>query len=103
MNPDFRDLLVIFNARTVEYLVVGGYAVAAHGHVRATKDLDIWVKPDLSNAQQAHQSIQEFGAPLHGLTVEDLAHPGIIFQIACLPFESISLQPSRESSLSKRG
>jgi hypothetical protein len=40
--PDFEDLLSTFNAQGVEYLVVGGHALAAHGHVRATKDLDVW-------------------------------------------------------------
>ena len=50
MNPDFRDLLVEFNAQGVEYLVVGAHALAAHGHVRATKDLDVWVRPDVERA-----------------------------------------------------
>jgi len=85
MNPDFRDLLAIFTARAVDYLVVGGYAVAAHGHVRATKDLDVWVRPELTNAARAYEAIQEFGAPLHDLTVEDLARPGVIFQIGVPP------------------
>jgi len=44
MSPDFKDLLSGFNARGVEYLVVGAYALAAHGHVRATRDLDVWVR-----------------------------------------------------------
>jgi hypothetical protein len=50
MNQDFRDLLAEFNAHGVEYLVVGAHALAAHGHVRATKDLDVWVRPDAANA-----------------------------------------------------
>jgi hypothetical protein len=40
VSPDFRDLLSAFNAHRVEYLVVGAHALAAHGHVRATGDLD---------------------------------------------------------------
>lgn len=44
MNPDFRDLLAEFNAHGVEFLVVGAHALAAHGLVRATKDLDVWVR-----------------------------------------------------------
>ena len=85
MNPDFRDLLATFNARNVEYLVVGGYAVAAHGYVRATKDLDVWVKPEPGNAAHVLEALQEFGAPLHDLTVDDLARPGLIFQIGVPP------------------
>lgn len=45
VNQDFRDLFAEFNAREIDYLVVGAYALAVHGHVRATKDLDIWVRP----------------------------------------------------------
>jgi len=53
VNPDFKELLLAFNAHNVEYLIVGAHALAAHGHVRATKDLDLWVRPQQSNAQTA--------------------------------------------------
>jgi hypothetical protein len=72
MNPDFRDLLAAFNARGVEFLIVGAHALAAHGLVRATKDLDIWVRPDPNNAARVIDALVDFGAPLHDLTVEDL-------------------------------
>lgn len=67
MNQDFRDLLSAFNAHGVEYLVVGGHAVAAHGHVRATKDLEVWVRPDLANGDRVLRALTAFGAPLSGL------------------------------------
>jgi len=51
-QPDFRELLALFNAHHVEYLVVGGYALAFHGAPRFTGDLDIFVKPDATNAQR---------------------------------------------------
>ena len=41
MSPDFKELLSVFNAHRVDYLVVGAHALAAHGHVRATGDLDV--------------------------------------------------------------
>jgi hypothetical protein len=85
MNPDFRDLLALFNAHGVDYLVVGGYAVAAHGHVRATKDLDVWVRPSPVNAPHVIRALVEFGAPLHDLTEADLSSPGIVFQIGVPP------------------
>jgi uncharacterized nucleotidyltransferase DUF6036 len=85
MNPDFRDLLAAFNARGVEFLIVGAYALAAHGFVRATKDLDVWVKPESSNANRVLAALNDFGAPLHDLSVDDLAHPGLIFQIGVDP------------------
>lgn len=56
MSPDFKDLLSAFNARGVEYLVVGAYALAAHGRVRATGDLEL-----------------------------DLQRPGLVFQIGVAP------------------
>jgi hypothetical protein len=85
MNPDFRDLLAAFNAHGVEFLVVGAYALAAHGLVRATKDLDVWVRPDAGNAERVIAALVEFGAPLHDLTVDDLSRPGLIFQIGVEP------------------
>jgi hypothetical protein len=85
MNPDFRDLLAAFNAHGVDYLVVGAYALAAHGHVRATKDLDLWVRPTPINAPHVLLALREFGASLHDLTEADLSRPGIIFQIGVPP------------------
>jgi hypothetical protein len=85
MNQDFRDLLAEFNAHGVEYIVVGAHALAAHGHVRATKDLDVWVRPELANATRVIAALQAFGAPLQDLTESDLAAAGTIF--ACEPIE----------------
>jgi hypothetical protein len=85
MNPDFRDLLAEFNAHGVEFLVVGAHALAAHGLVRATKDLDVWVRPAPENAARVIAALRTFGAPLHDLTAEDLTRPGLIFQIGVDP------------------
>lgn len=85
MNPDFRDLLAAFTARGVEFLVVGAHALAAHGLIRATKDLDVWIRPEPRNARRVLGALVEFGAPLHDLTTEDLSRPGLIFQIGVAP------------------
>lgn len=85
MNRDFRDLLAEFNAHGVEYLVVGAHALAAHGHVRATKDLDVWVRPEAANARRVIAALRSFGAPLHDLRDADLATPGVVFQIGVAP------------------
>jgi hypothetical protein len=85
VNRDFRDLLAEFNARGVEFLVVGAHALAAHGHVRATKDLDVWVKPSAENASRVLAALGYFGAPLLDLTEQDLTEPGLIFQIGVAP------------------
>ena len=85
MNRDFIELLAAFNAHAVEYIVVGAHALAAHGHVRATKDLDVWVRPSPANAIKVFEALVEFGAPLHDLTEEDLSTQGTVFQIGVPP------------------
>lgn len=85
MNRDFRDLLSAFNAEGVDFLVVGAHALAAHGHVRATKDLDVWVRPTPENAERVLAGIRAFGAPVHDLTAADLSQPGLVFQIGVAP------------------
>lgn len=85
MNPDFKELLAEFNAQDVEYLVVGAHALAAHGHVRATKDLDVWVRSTPDNAAKVFQALASFGAPLQELSVKDLTQPGLVFQIGVPP------------------
>jgi len=85
LSPDFKELLLAFNAHNVEYLVVGAHALAAHGHVRATKDLDVWVRPTQQNAQRVLKALLDFGAPLGDLSIEDLSKPGTIFQIGIPP------------------
>ena len=85
MNPDFKELLLAFDAHNVEYLIVGAHALAAHGHVRATKDLAVWVRPDDSTAEKVLQALSDFGAPLGELTVDDLSKTETIFQIGLPP------------------
>ena len=51
MYPDFKELFAVFNAHGVKYLIVGGYAVSFHAQPRATKDIDLLIKPDDDNAE----------------------------------------------------
>lgn len=85
LNQDYKELLCALNAHAVEFLVVGAHALAAHGHVRATKDLDVWVRADPANAQRLLAALESFGAPTHTLTEGDFARPGITFQIGVAP------------------
>ena len=85
MSPDFRDLLFAFNAHGVEYLVVGAQALAAHGRVRATGDLYVWVRPEAANAKRVIEALRVFGAPLQDLKETDLTRPGTVFQIGVAP------------------
>jgi len=75
MFPDFKELLSAFNAHSVKYLIVGGYAVSFHAQPRATKDLDIFIKADPANAEAAFAALVSFGAPLDSIGIEDLANP----------------------------
>ncbi len=65
---DFKEFLKLLNAKGVRYLVVGGYAVAYHGYVRPTADLDIWAEPDRSNAEKLVMVVGEFGFALPEVT-----------------------------------
>jgi hypothetical protein len=85
VHSDFSDLLSTFNAHGVDYLVVGAHALAAHGHVRATKALDVWVRPSAANATKVLRALAAFGAPLADLSESDLSAPGLIFQLGVPP------------------
>jgi hypothetical protein len=85
VNQDFVDLLRAFADHDVEAIVVGAHALAAHGHVRATKDLDVWIRPTPENAARAYAALAAFGAPLTELVVDDLCAAGTVFQIGVAP------------------
>lgn len=85
LNPDFRDMLSELNAAGAKYLVVGAYALAAHGLPRATGDIDIWVEPTPENARRVVVALAKFGAPLDQISEGELSTPGIVFQIGVPP------------------
>ena len=68
-----------------EFLIVGAYALAAHGHPRATGDIDVWVRRSDDNAKRVWRALVRFGAPLADLKLEDLKTPDLIFQIGVEP------------------
>jgi len=68
---------------------VGAHALAAHGHVRATKYLDVWVRPEADNAKRVIAALKSFGAPLHDLTDADLIVPVSFFRSASFRYESM--------------
>jgi len=61
---DFQDFLRLLNANAIRYLVIGGYAVAYHGHVRYTGDLDIFVELSTDNAERIVRALRQFGFDL---------------------------------------
>ena len=80
-NRDYKDLLSCFIAAEVRFLLVGGYALAFHGHVRATKDIDVWVEPTPDNGQRVWTALANFGAPLDRLSPADFADSRTVVQI----------------------
>jgi len=85
MYQDFKELLSILNDHKVEYLIVGGYAVSFHAQPRATKDLDVLIKPDMANATALYRALEKFGAPLEGLTPGDFIEQGSFFRMGTPP------------------
>lgn len=85
LNEDYRDMLRALLDEKVDFLLVGAYALAAHGYPRATMDIDIWVMPSPDNAKAVLRAVRRFGAPLHKLTQADLEKEGTVFQIGVAP------------------
>ena len=85
LNEDYKDMLHALSDEKVKFLLVGAYALAAHGYPRATMDIDIWIMPSPQNADAVLRALGSFGAPLHNLTREDLQKDGTIFQIGVAP------------------
>ena len=61
LPQDFKELFQLLNSKKIEYLVVGGYAVAFHGHPRATGDIDVWIAMSEDNAHKTVEALNEFG------------------------------------------
>jgi hypothetical protein len=84
-RPDFKELLASLNARRVDDLIVGGYAVAFHGAPRYTRDLYILVRADQGNAERLVQALDAFGFGNLGLTPRDFVAPDRVVQLGVPP------------------
>ena len=85
VQPDFKELLALFNDHRVSYLIVGGYALAFHGAPRFTGDLDILIKPDHENASRIVAALDAFGFASLGLTESDFEQPDQVIQLGVAP------------------
>ena len=85
LGKDFREFVALLNANRVEYLIVGAYAVGAHGHPRYTGDLDVWVRPTPGNSRNVVAAINAFGFESFGLGLEDFSAPGKLLQLGGRP------------------
>lgn len=85
LSKEFIEFIELLNAHNVRYLVVGGYAVALHGHPRYTKDLDVWIELSPKNAENIINALEEFGFGSLGLKPEDFLERDQIIQLGYPP------------------
>jgi len=85
IRNDFKELLELFNKHRVEYLIVGGYALAFHGAPRVTGDIDLFVRPADENADRILAALDEFGFGSLDLSKGDFTTPGMVVQLGVPP------------------
>jgi hypothetical protein len=87
LNEDFHDMVVALLRASVDFIVIGAHALAAHGLPRATGDFDILVRPSPDNAARVIAALDDFGAPTraHGVTATDFEREGAVYQIGLPP------------------
>ena len=85
LTSDFKEFAALLNSNGVEYMVVGGYALAAYGHPRYTGDLDFWVGMQADNADRVLAALSEFGFASLGIVRKDLTEPNQVIQLGYPP------------------
>ena len=85
LNEDYKEMLKSLVDEKVSFLLVGAYAMAAHGYPRATLDINIWIMPEPDNADAVLRALRRFGAPLHNLKKTDFEREDTVFQIGVAP------------------
>lgn len=95
LNQNFKEFIQLLNDNQVRYLVIGGYAVAFHGHPRYTRDIDIWLDRTPENAERVLKALKQFGFSSLGLQREDFLDPQQVIQLGYPP-QRIDLLTSLE-------
>lgn len=85
LQADLKEFIALLNSHRVEYLIVGGHAVAFHGHPRFTGDIDFFIRMTPSNVQRLLAVLDDFGFGSLGITERDLLEPGRIVQLGQPP------------------
>ncbi len=86
LPPDFKEFLKLLNAKDVEYLLIGGYAVGYHGYPRSTGDMDIWIAINCANAEKVVMVLQEFGFNVPELSSEVFLEQDKVIRMGVPPF-----------------
>ncbi len=85
LNKDFREFIELLNLNKVKYLILGGYAIAFHGHPRYTKDLDVWLELSNKNASSVMKALEDFGFGDLEVSKEDFLQKGMVVQLGYPP------------------
>jgi len=85
LSKDFKEFVELLNENNVKYLVVGGYAVALHGHPRYTKDLDVWIELSPDNASRVLKTLETFGFGSLDLKPDDFLEESQVIQLGYPP------------------
>lgn len=107
LNEDFKEFVGLLNSNRVDYLIVGGYALAAYGHPRYTGDLDFWIGTDPDNARRLLGALAQFGFGALGIGLADLTTPNRVIQLGYPPrridlltsIDGVTFAPSFERRL----
>jgi hypothetical protein len=91
IQPDYKELIELFNAHNVDYIIVGAYALAFHGVTRFTGNIDIFVKPDSRNAEKILAVLDEFGFSSLDLDKSDFKQPDQVIQLGVPPVRVVLL------------
>lgn len=86
LAPDFLDFITCLNARKVEFVLIGGYAVGVHGVIRATGDIDFLYRRTEANVRRLCEAMEEFGAPSNVIDFETLMAPATISMLGRPPY-----------------
>jgi hypothetical protein len=85
LNQDFKEFIQSLNDNQVNYLVIGGYAVALHGYPRYTKDIDIWIEMTQENAVNTIKALEQFGFGSLDIQLDDFMKPDSVIQLGYPP------------------
>ena len=85
LNKDYKEMLQSLLDLDVKFLVIGAYAMAVYGYIRATGDIDIWIMASHNNSEKIYKALKIFGAPMEQITEDAFAKEGTIFQLGVAP------------------
>ena len=103
LDSNFKEFITLLNKHDVKYLLIGGYAVALHGHPRYTGDIDFWIWTNPANAQNVLKALNDFGFGSLPFDESDFLNPATVIQLGYPPLRidltmSISGVPNFETA-----